>query len=133
MKLGYVIVYVEDVVKALDFYQQAFGFELRMKFEENGIVDYGELETGGSILGFASHQLGTSNLKGNYQKITPERQPFGIELAFVSEDVEAAFVRAVAAGCTVLAEPSQKPWGQTVAYVRAVEGCLIELCSPMGG
>ena len=29
--------------------------------------------------------------------------------------------------------PVEKPWGQTVAYVRAIEGSLIELCSPLGG
>ena len=28
--------------------------------------------------------------------------------------------------------PITKPWGQTVAYVRAPEGTLIELCTPMG-
>ena len=133
MKLGYVIVYVEDVVKTLDFYQKAFGFDIRMKFEQDGIVDYGELETGGAVLGFASHQLGASNFRGGYEKVSPDGKPFGQELAFVTDEVEAAFKRATEAGAAVVAEPVQKPWGQTVAYVRAQEGTLIELCSPMGG
>lgn len=29
-------------------------------------------------------------------------------------------------------EPFEKPWGQTVGYVRDINGVLIELCSPMG-
>lgn len=132
MKLGYVIVYVEDVVKTLDFYQQAFGFEIRMKFEQDGKVDYGELETGAAILGFANHELGSSNFKGGYEKVSPEGKPFGQELAFVTDEVEPAFKRAIAAGATIVTEPIQKPWGQTVAYLRAQEGTLIELCSPMG-
>ena len=131
MKLGYVIVYVEDVVKTLDFYQQAFGFEIRMKFEQDGKVDYGELETGGAILGFANHELGSSNFPGGYEKVSPAGKPFGQELAFVTDEVEAAFKKAIEAGATVVAEPIQKPWGQTVAYLRAQEGTLIELCSPM--
>jgi lactoylglutathione lyase len=132
MKLGYVIIYVEDVVQTLDFYQAAFGFEIRMKFEQDGMVDYGELETGGAILGFANHQLGSSHFAGGYEKVSPEGRPFGQELAFVTDDVEAAFQRAVTAGAVALAEPIQKPWGQQVAYVRAAEGTLIELCSPVG-
>lgn len=131
MKLGYVIVYVEDVVKTLDFYQQAFGFDIRMKFEQDGVVDYGELETGGAVLGFASHQLGALNFKGGYEKVSPDGKPFGQELAFVTDEVEVAFKQAIEAGATVVAQPVQKPWGQTVAYVRAQEGTLIELCSPI--
>ena len=44
----------------------------------------------------------------------------------------AAFARAVAAGATPLKEPVTKPWGQTVAYVRDLDGFLVELCSPIG-
>ena len=40
---------------------------------------------------------------------------------------------AIEAGATLAAEPRNKPWGQTVAYVRAPEGTLIELCTPVGG
>jgi len=40
--------------------------------------------------------------------------------------------RAVAAGATLLKDASTKLWGQTVAYVRAPDGTLVELCTPMG-
>jgi hypothetical protein len=29
-------------------------------------------------------------------------------------------------------EPVSKPWGQTVAYVRDLDGFLVELCTAMG-
>jgi catechol 2,3-dioxygenase-like lactoylglutathione lyase family enzyme len=50
----------------------------------------------------------------------------------VTDQVEAAHAKALAHGATELAAPVAKPWGQVVSYVRAPDGCLIELCSPMG-
>ena len=129
MKFGYTIVYVASVAQALAFYREAFGFETRFLHDSG---DYGELETGATVLAFASHALGALNFEGSYQKTDPNAAPLGIELAFVTDDVAQAYARAVAAGATPLKEPLEKPWGQVVAYVRAREGSLIELCSPMG-
>ena len=55
MKYQYSIIYVDDVEKTLDFYQRAFGFELKFLHEGK---DYGELKTGDCILAFANHKLG---------------------------------------------------------------------------
>lgn len=38
---------------------------------------------------------------------------------------------ALEAGCSALAEPSDKPQGQRVAYVRDPYGTLIELATPL--
>ena len=59
--------------------------------------------------------------------------PSGVEVAFYTDDVLAAFARAVGAGAVVIAAPKVMPWGQTVAYVRSIEGTLIGLCTPIGG
>ena len=131
MKLGYVLVYVEDVKATMAFYTAAFGFETKMVYEEKGVVDYGELKTGETVLGFASHSLAEMNLKGQYQKSSLTNSPFGMELAFVDENVAAAYEKAVGAGAIAIAPPTEKPWGQTVAYVRGIEGTLIEICSPI--
>jgi hypothetical protein len=32
----------------------------------------------------------------------------------------------------VFVPPTVKPWGQTVSYVRDLDGFLVEICSPMG-
>jgi uncharacterized glyoxalase superfamily protein PhnB len=40
--------------------------------------------------------------------------------------------QSIEAGAILVAPPKQKPWGQTVAYVRDIDGFLIELCTPMG-
>lgn len=39
--------------------------------------------------------------------------------------------KAVASGTIVIKEPDKKPWGQVVGYVRAIDGSIIELCSPI--
>ena len=132
MKFGYVLIYVEVVLGTLAFYEKAFGFERGMVYEEDGVVDYAELKSGETAIGFASLDLGEMNLKGKYQKITREGNPVGLELVFVDEDVAAATAHAVKNGAELIVEPTDKPWGQTVSYVRAIEGTLIEICSPMG-
>ena len=129
MKFGYTIVYVSSVTESLTFYKDAFGFETRFLHDSN---QYGELETGATVLAFASHAMGEMNLGGQYQKTDPHAAPLGIELAFVTDDVASAYARAVAAGAIAIKPPTEKPWGQVVAYVRAKDGSLIELCSPIG-
>ena len=133
MKYGFTIIYVEDVLETLEFYEKAFGLERGMVYEEDGVVDYAELKTGETALGFASHAtLGEMNFGGKYQKITKKGEPVGLELVFVDEDVEGATRHAVECGAELIAAPTEKPWGQTVSYVRSIEGTLIEICSPMG-
>ncbi|MFT5760348.1 MAG: lactoylglutathione lyase [Alteromonadaceae bacterium] len=130
MKFGYTIVYVKDVAKSLSFYEVAFGFKTKFLHESN---DYGELETGETTLAFASYELGDSNFNGQYIKGCIDNKPFGLELAFVSKNVRAAYNKALAAGAISIKEPEQKPWGQIIAYVRTMDGELIELCSPIEG
>ena len=67
-----------------------------MVYEEDGVVDYAELKSGETILGFASHAtLGEMNFAGKYQKITREGNPVGLELVFVDDNVEQATAHAV--------------------------------------
>lgn len=130
MKLGYAIAYVPDVVASLDFFERAFGF--RRKFLHESLT-YGELDTGETTLSFAAHALAADNLPGGYVKASESPQPLGIELGVVTEDVGAAHANALRHGAAELAAPVTKPWGQVVSYVRAPDGCLVEICSPIGG
>ena len=128
MKYGYTIVYVADVVKTLEFYRDAFDFEIKFVHESK---TYGELETGGTALAFASHELGEMNLNGEYLKGSIKGKPFGLELAFVTEDVKAAYDKAIACGALAIKQPVVKPWDQTVGYVRAIDGSIVSLCTPI--
>jgi lactoylglutathione lyase len=129
MKLGYVILYVPDVAASLNFFELAFGLERRFLHDSG---TYGELDTGETTLSFAAHELGDSNFPGGHVKANASAQPLGMEVALVTADVTAAHARALANGAFELAKPTAKPWGQVVSYVRAPDGCLIELCTPIG-
>jgi uncharacterized glyoxalase superfamily protein PhnB len=126
MNFGYTIIYTDDVVKSIEFFEKAF--DMRRRFIHQS--SYGELETGTTALAFASHHLGESNLPNGYTKIN-QPQPLVIEIGLITEDVQLAYKNALTAGASSIQEPVVKPWGQLVAYVRCPDGTLVELCSPV--
>jgi uncharacterized glyoxalase superfamily protein PhnB len=125
-RLGWVIVYVPDVGEALAFYERAFGMTRRFAMDT-----YGELDTGSTVLGFAAESLGDENFPGGVARPDGGAKPYNVELALVFDDVATAFAHAVESGCTPLAEPKEKPQGQTVGWVRDPFGTLIEIASPL--
>ena len=130
MKLGYTIVYVPNVESTLRFYAQAFGLETKFVHESG---DYGELKTGETTLAFASHALGAMNFPEGHVHASDSKQPLGMEIALVTQDVHAAHNSALTHGATELSPPAKKPWGQVVSYIRAPDGTLLELCTPVHG
>jgi len=129
MRLGYTIVYVDDVEASLAFFERAFG--LPRRFVAPGGT-YGELDTGAVALGFAQHATARASVGHDYVAAASSPQPLGIEIGLVTDDVAASLERAVAAGATLLCPATAKPWGQTVGYLRAPDGTLVELCTAMG-
>lgn len=128
--LGYVILYVNDVAASLHFYEQAFGLARRFFNDEEGKA-YGELESGPARLAFASLALAREHLGAQVVQASPSGPPLAVEVALVTQEVEALYERALRAGAIPVMEPSVKPWGQRVAYVRDNAGHLVELCTPM--
>lgn len=128
IKFAYTILYVNDVSKSIEFYEKAFGFSRKFVTPEN---DYGELAVGETTLSFASIELAKSNLSNGFLESKLNEKPFGIELGFTTENVEEVVTSAVAAGAVIVENPKTKPWGQVVAYIRDVDGFLIEICTPM--
>ncbi|CAA9412443.1 Lactoylglutathione lyase [uncultured Rubrobacteraceae bacterium] len=124
MKFGYTILYVADVGRSVEFYERAFDLERRFVHESG---HYAEMETGATALAFASNELADGNFPGDFRRNDPGEPPAGVEVAFVAEDVRAAYGAAVEAGAVATAEPRTKPWGQTVAYVRDPDGVLVEI------
>jgi lactoylglutathione lyase len=130
VKLGYVILFVKDVSASLAFYEEAFGLSRRFFNDDNGKA-YGELETGAACLAFASLEMANAQLNQEIVFASPNKAPLGVEFALISEDVPALYSRAVKAGATSVKEPATMPWGQTVGYLRDIDGHLIELCTPV--
>jgi lactoylglutathione lyase len=125
MKLGYTIIYVPNVKQAVEFYERCFGLTRRPMSDD---TEFAELETGATALSFAAESLITS-LVGNFQRNSLQAAPAGIEIVFIADDVQAAFDKAVQKGAVAVSKPEIKPWGQTVSYVRDLNGVLIEIAS----
>jgi lactoylglutathione lyase len=129
IKFAYTILYVQDVAKALEFYENAFGFTRKFITPEN---DYAELLVGETTLSFAAITLAQSNLSDGFIESNLVNKPFGIEIGFTTDKVEETVSAAITAGATIVENPKTKPWGQVVAYLRDLDGFLIEICTPMG-
>ncbi len=128
MKYAYTILYVENIIETIEFYERAFGFSRKFITPEK---DYGELISGETTIAFASIALGNSNFKNGFEKITKAKKPFGVELAFTTEHIESDFQKAMNAGATEFEPLVEKPWGQKVGYVLDNNGFLIEICTPI--
>jgi catechol 2,3-dioxygenase-like lactoylglutathione lyase family enzyme len=127
MRFGYTILYVQDLAATLAFYEKAFGLARKLYMEG----EYGELDTGATTLSFAPRGR-AAELTGLPVAESNDRPP-PVEIAFVTDDVPAAVERALAAGAAKVKAAQEKPWGQTVAYVRDPNDFLIEICTPVTG
>ena len=127
MLFRYSGLFVPDVPATVTFYERAFGFGLRYIHPSNG---YAELETGATLLAFVSEDfLRTADLLGGTptRPNRPDLDPIAAQVAFVTDDLPRDWNRAVAAGAVVVKEPEPKPWGQTIGFVRDLNGFIVEL------
>jgi lactoylglutathione lyase len=130
VKFGYTILYVEEVEKAISFYENVFGFSRKFTTPDN---DYAELNTGETTISFASKKLAAQNLKEGFLESNLDNKPFAIELGFITNQVEELVQKAISFGAILVTEPTKKPWGQIVAYVRDLDGFLVEICTEVEG
>lgn len=105
MKLGYTILYVDDVRLAVDFYQRAFGLSPKFVHEAG---DFAEMDTGGTSLAFCANALLRQLGK------TPGRPAADapcFEIAFVALDVALALQTALDARLPPAAGPRDHELG----------------------
>ena len=125
-KFASTVIYVPGSAKeVLDFYVAAFG--LTLKYYDDA-ADFGELDTGECTIAVANHSAGEFMVGEMYSK-SGDGFPKNVELAFFTNNVDLSYNTAVQKGCDGLCPPKAMPWGQTVAYVRSIEGTLIGLVS----
>ncbi len=127
MKFGYAIIYVPEVVKTIEFYEKAFGLKRKFVHESK---TYAELDTGNTTLAFAYLEASEADELGIRANLKTDSTS-GFDVCFLSDDVSAAFHFAVESGATAVSSPTLKPWGQTVAFLRDLNGCLVEIASPI--
>lgn len=127
MKLDAIMFWVADVPATVAFYENAFGLTRQWVREEG---DYAQMNTEGVTLTFAS-ELAAPATGVDIRANRADGPAPGVQLALATDDVDGSFHRAVEAGARLVAPPVTKPWGQVVAYVRDLDGILVELSSPM--
>lgn len=128
IKFSYTILYVQDVLKTIEFYEKVFGFERKFITPDD---HYAELLSGETTLSFASVHFAKENFEGGFIESDVKNKPFGIEIGFTTDDVEATVKAAIDAGAVLVSAPKTKDWGQIVAYIKDIDGFLVEICTPM--
>ena len=128
MQFGSLILHVRDVAASVGFHERTLGVERRFLYESGA---YTELATGATALAFANE---TSTPTAHViTRCRPAASAPAAEVAFVTDDVQAAYDHALAAGAHGVVAPVAKPWGQVASYVRDLDGFLVELCSAVQG
>lgn len=96
---------VDDAAKAIRFYEQAFGATELSRLPIGDKLGHAEIKIGDSILMLADEFPDMGHV-GPKSRGGPTSS-----LMLYSEDVDAAFERAVAAGCTPEQPPEDQFWG----------------------
>jgi lactoylglutathione lyase len=118
--LDYVILVVEDMDRALQFYTGVLGLKLGHR---SG--DYAQLDTGSTRLGLYSRSAMAKTLDQSLEM--PTANAPGFEIGFKVADVDAVFNELVTRGAVPVMPPTDRFWGQRTAYVRDPDHHLIEL------
>ena len=98
---------VRGGVRAMDFYTRAFGARELMRMEgPGGVLTHAELKIGDSIVMLSDEIPGMSSCKA-----PTSLGGTTVQLFLYVPDVDAAFKRAVDAGCKILMELTDMFWG----------------------
>ncbi|BAZ27779.1 glyoxalase/bleomycin resistance protein/dioxygenase [Cylindrospermum sp. NIES-4074] len=126
MKFGYTVIWVDDVIKTVEFYEKAFGL-VRRNVQDTGKFISAEIETGGTTLAFSSTSEAETLFPGGFHVNNPSQAPALIQISFTTPDVATAYMRAIGAGAKPLDAPKNQPGGKTIARVRDLNGVLVAL------
>jgi catechol 2,3-dioxygenase-like lactoylglutathione lyase family enzyme len=132
-RLGYTILYVDDVARAASFYASAFGFAI---LEVEASPGWAMVDAGGSVLGFSSHALMARFYPSGYVHNDPTAMPGGFELDIVVDDtaeLDRYLASAIEHGATLVEAARVADDGATVAFLRDPNGVIIEIQTPYRG
>jgi uncharacterized glyoxalase superfamily protein PhnB len=104
-------VYYEDPSKAIDFLAKAFGFEVQVKHEQDGVVVHSELTLPGGLIMVGG--VASPHRPGDVWRKSP-KQLGGANtsaLFIYVDDADAHCARARAAGATIAREPETVDYG----------------------
>jgi lactoylglutathione lyase len=121
--LAYTILFAVDLARSIHFYRDLIGIPLRFSTDS-----YAEFQTEGAKFAlYARAEL--PSLIGREAPPGPLPWPQG-EIAFFVEDPDAEHERLRRADVTILAPPTDRPWGERTLHVADPDGNVIELTRP---
>jgi lactoylglutathione lyase len=106
------ILTVEDVDRAVDFYESTFGFEKTYAFDEGGRTAFAFLSLEPLGIGIA-------------RRSSPEEPDFALWV--YTDDVDAAAEQLRAAGAEEVLAPTDQAWGERLCTFRDAHGVLIHV------
>jgi lactoylglutathione lyase len=113
------ILYVDDVARAVEFYESALGFEVSFRWPEDG--------TDAPVFAFLRLEplgIGLASRRSNEERFGSD-----FELCVYADDVDAAAERLRAAGAEELRAPRDEPWGERRAYFRDADGHALHIAA----
>lgn len=121
--LAYAILFPADLERSVDFYRDVLGIPLRFS-----TGSYAEFETRGAKFAlYARAEL--PGLIGREAPAGPLPWPQG-EVAFFVDDPDAEHERLRRLGVTILAPPTDRPWGERTLHLADPDGNVVELTRP---
>ncbi|MEV0800542.1 MULTISPECIES: VOC family protein [unclassified Kribbella] len=114
-RIGYVILYVEDLGASVEFYRDVIG--LPYKFTDAGYAEFGTEGTRFALF----ERRRAEWLTG--RTVSPGAAG---EVVLMVDDVDAWADRLAARGVEVLSGPADRPWGHRTAHVADPDGFVVE-------
>jgi lactoylglutathione lyase len=118
------ILYSADVERAAHFYGEGFGFVQTFRWPAEGRPQYVYLRLGDGGLGIG----GRATLHG-LPVATGDQTRF--ELCIYTDDTDRAMERLRRLGAKELVPPTDKPWGERLAYVADPDGNPIQITAKL--
>ena len=119
---------VKDVDKALDFYEKAFGFEVKNKSPgEDGTTWHAEVNYRDHVLMFGKE----SGWGGKVKTPASTGVDSPINMYLYCEDVDAMCERARKAGGNITTEPEDMFWGDRMCCIKDQDGLSWSFATPL--
>lgn len=114
---------VGDIQKSIEFYRDVLGFELKERWEHDGVLGGAEMKAGrvSLYLGQDDWMKGRNRVKGVGFRIYCE----------TTQDLDAIVARIKAHGGTLAEEVQNRPWGSRDFAVTDPDGFKITISSPI--
>ena len=121
--LGYVVLFVNDLDKLMEFYSKKVGLPVRLRAE-----GYAEFAVEGAKFALLARSR-VAEMLGKEYAGQPSPNASQSAVTVLVDDVDRTFRELSGRGVAFLGTPADRPWGQRSVYFRDPEGHLVEIAT----